>query len=168
MSLRVFQGDLAADSRELREAVRDLLEAYVETIDDGRLEEWPDFFARDCSYRVIPRENHDRGLPMAIFSGDGQGMLRDRVVALRKANVYPPHFTRHLLSSIRVKSVEDGVVAAQSNYAVLETRLGGDATLSSAGRYLDRIVIENGALKFREKTVVCDNFRVTTLLVTPI
>jgi anthranilate 1,2-dioxygenase small subunit len=59
-------------------------------------------------------------------------------------------------------------VIAQSNYAVLETRLGGDVTLSSAGRYLDRIVIEDGALKFREKTVVCDNFRVTTLLVTPI
>jgi anthranilate 1,2-dioxygenase small subunit len=168
LSTAVLQGDLAADSRELCEAVRDLLEAYVETIDDGRLEEWPAFFAQDCCYRVIPRENHDRGLPMAVFSCDGPGMLRDRVVALRKANVYPPHFTRHLLSSIRVKSVEDGVVAAQSNYAVLETRLGGDATLFSAGRYLDRIVVEDGALKFREKTVVCDNFRVTTLLVTPI
>lgn len=39
-------------------------------------------------------------------------MLRDRVVALRKANVYAPHFTRHLLSIIRVKSIEDGVVFA--------------------------------------------------------
>ena len=47
-------------------------------------------------------------------------------------------------------------------------RLGGDPFVSSAGRYLDRIVFEDGRPKFREKTVVCDNFRVTTLLVTPI
>ena len=160
--------DFAADSRELGAAVRDFLEAYVEAIDDDRLEEWPSFFSKQCLYQVVPRENHDRGLPMPIFYCDTQGMLRDRVVALRKANIYPPHFTRHLLSSVRVKGVDDGVVRAQSSYAVLETRLGGDPMISSTGRYLDQIVLEDGRLKFREKTVVCDNFRVTTLLVTPI
>lgn len=160
--------DLTADSRRLGEAVRDLVEAYVETIDDDRLEDWPSFFAEQCLYQVVARENHDRGLPMPIFYCDSPGMLRDRVVAHRKANIYPPHFTRHLVSNVRVKGVEDGVVHAQSNFAVLETRLGGDPAISSAGRYLDRIVFEDGTLKFRDKTVVCDNFRVTTLLVTPI
>jgi len=159
---------LAGEPRELAVAVRDLLEAYAEAIDDDRLEEWPTFFAKRCLYQVVPRENHDRGLPMPIFYCDTPGMLRDRVVALRKANIYPPHVTRHLLSSVRVKGIADGVVSAQSSYAVLETRLGDNPIVSSAGRYLDQIVFEDGALKFREKTVVCDNFRVTTLLVTPI
>lgn len=161
-------GNAAAAPHALREAVRDLLEAYVEAIDDDRLEEWPGFFAAECLYRVLPRENHDRGLPMPIFYCDSQGMLRDRVVARRKANVYPPHFTRHLVSNVRVRGVAGGLVYAQSNFAVLETRLGGDTRISSAGRYLDHIVFEAGEPKFREKTVVCDNFRVTTLLVTPI
>jgi anthranilate 1,2-dioxygenase small subunit len=32
------------DRKDLRDAVEELLHAYVEAIDDDRLEEWPDFF----------------------------------------------------------------------------------------------------------------------------
>ena len=159
------------EGRDLRDAVEELQHAYVEAIDDDRLEEWPSFFARECVYKVIPRENYDRGLPMTIMYCDSQGMLRDRIVALRKANIYPPHYSRHLLSNLRVHRIsgrEGDVVAAQANYVVLQTRHGGDTTVYNAGKYVDRIVFEDGKAKFQSKLVVCDTFRVATLLVTPI
>jgi anthranilate 1,2-dioxygenase small subunit len=36
--------------------VQELLHAYVECIDEDRLEDWPKFFAQDCLYQIIPRE----------------------------------------------------------------------------------------------------------------
>jgi anthranilate 1,2-dioxygenase small subunit len=156
------------DKTELRSAIEELNAAYVEAIDDDRLEEWPSFFARECVYKIIPRENYDRGLPMTIMYCDTQGMLQDRVVAHRRANIFPPHYTRHLISNVRVKSADGDVVSAQASYVVLQTRHGGDATVYNAGKYVDQIVFEDGQPKFRERTVVCDSFRIATLLVTPI
>jgi anthranilate 1,2-dioxygenase small subunit len=156
------------DPRELREQVEELLHAYVEAIDDDRLEEWPGFFAEKCLYKIVPRENWDRGLPMSILYCDTPGMLRDRVVAHRKANIFPPHYSRHLVSNLRISGREGDVITAQANYCVMQTRHGGDTTIYNAGKYLDKVVFENGKAKFREKIVVCDTFRVATLLVTPI
>src|SRR5262249_48685380 len=51
------------DRKDLRDAVEELLHAYVEAIDDDRLEEWPEFFTESCLYRVVPRENYDQELP---------------------------------------------------------------------------------------------------------
>jgi len=57
-----------------------LLCDYVETIDDDRLEQWPDLFVDDCVYQVIARENADRGLPTSAMYCDSRGMLVDRIV----------------------------------------------------------------------------------------
>ena len=94
----------------LRYEVEELIHAYVQCIDDDQLESWPDFFTDDCVYKVIPRENADLGLPVAVMFCDSKGMLRDRIVALRKANIYAPHFYRHLVSNVRVLGEQDGVI----------------------------------------------------------
>jgi len=72
---------------DLHYQVNKLLSDYVECIDDDRLEDWPDLFVEDCLYQVIARENADRGLPTSAMYCDSRGMLRDRVVALRHANI---------------------------------------------------------------------------------
>jgi len=110
-------------SQELRSAVEDLIHAYVQCIDDDRLEEWPDFFTEDCLYQIMPRENTDQGLPIAVMYCDSRGMLQDRVVAHRKANLFAPHLYRHLVSALRVTDQDKGMVTARSNYAVFRTAL---------------------------------------------
>jgi anthranilate 1,2-dioxygenase small subunit len=40
---------------ELKHEVSQLLDAYVQCIDDDDLERWPDFFTENCLYKVIPR-----------------------------------------------------------------------------------------------------------------
>ena len=55
---------------ELQLAVENLLARYVHALDDGRLEEWPDFFAADGRYRITTAENFERKLPLPIIYAD--------------------------------------------------------------------------------------------------
>lgn len=153
---------------DLHYQVGKLLSDYVECIDDDRLEEWPQLFVEDCLYQVIARENADRGLPTSAMYCDSRGMLRDRVVALRHANIYAKHYYRHVLSNVNVKGVQDGEVVVQSNYVVLQTLVEGDTKVFNAGKYLDRIVATPDGLRFKRKVVVFDTYRIPNLLVTPL
>lgn len=153
---------------ELQFAVEQLLARYVQCIDDDRLEAWPDFFARPCEYCIVARENAERGLPLATFSCDSHGMLVDRVVSLRHANIYEPHRYRHLVSSTVLGAVSAERVQARSHYAVFRTRSNGVSEVYSVGTYDDDIVNEAGALRFRRKLVTFDTNRIDSLLVTPL
>ena len=98
----------------------------------------------------------------------GQGMMRDRVIAIRKASVYSPRFLRHLVSSVRVVSQEDDCFLAESNYVVFQTLQDQETKVFNAGRYVDRVVFDGGKLRFREKTVIYDTLQIPGLLVIPI
>ena len=160
------------DARELRFAVEELQYAYVHCIDADRLEQWPDFFTDPCRYEVTTRENLDQGLSVGIIYCDSKDMLRDRVVALREANIYGPHRYRHMISAVRVTMTEGNVVQAETNYAVYRTMLDpinyGSSELYSVGSYQDTLIIEQGVARFREKKVLVDTARVLSLLVTPL
>ena len=157
---------------EVRYAVEDLTHAYVHCIDEDKLEEWPSFFATECLYTVMPRENLDQGLPIALISCDSQGMLSDRVTAHRRANIYGPHFYRHQVSSLLLTAQDDGSIAARSNYVVFRTWADviqyGSTEVYSVGMYRDKIVFENEQPKFKERLVIVDTCRIDSLLVTPL
>ena len=152
----------------LQGAVDSLNAAYGLCLDDGRLEDWPEFFAEGCLYQVIARENVENGYPAAVMFCDSKGMLIDRVVALRRATVFPEHFSRHLISRAVISSVEAGVVMAQASYVVLQTRNDGETRIYNAGKYVDRIVMKGGVAKLESRSCVYDTHRIATLLSTPI
>lgn len=142
--------------------------AYAHCIDDDHLEHWPEFFTEDCEYRIIPRENVDLGLPASIMFCDNRGMLVDRVVALRKANIYPAHYSRHVLG-VPVLLGDDGdVVRSQTSYVLMQTRMDGETRLFSAGKYVDSMVRIDACLRLKNRSVIFDTHRIDTLLVTPI
>ena len=157
---------MAAD--RLTEQITNLEYSYARCIDDDRLEEWPDFFVEDGVYKIVPRENSDRGMPLAIMLCKNKNMLEDRVAALRHANMYNIHFDRHMVSNIQVLGEADGVYQVAANYVVFQTDLEGATKLFSAGRYDDRVVVVNGELKFSEKIVVVDTYAVPNLIATPL
>ena len=132
-------------------AVQNLQNDYVACIDDDDLERWPEFFTEQCLYKVIPRENADAGLPVAVMFCDSRGMLRDRIVALRNANIYAPHFYRHLVSNTRIVDESSDEIRAQTNYAVFQTLLDGETRVYNVGRYDDVVVRDGDQLKFKEK-----------------
>jgi anthranilate 1,2-dioxygenase small subunit len=155
-------------SVSLREAASDLMDEYASLIDGDRLEEWLDLFTEDASYRIVPRENYDRGLPAPIILCTSKNMLRDRVLSLRQANEYNPHYDRHLVTNIRARADGADSVQIEAHYLVVQTNLEGQSRLFSAGRYLDKARLEGGRLLFTEKLVIVDTFSVPTLLATPL
>jgi 3-phenylpropionate/cinnamic acid dioxygenase small subunit len=153
---------------ELQLAVENLLARYVHALDDDRLEDWPEFFPEDGRYRITTAENFERKLPLPIIYADSRAMLRDRVSALRHANIYEAQRYRHAVSSVLVEGVGSGVVRATSNFQVVRIMHTGESTLFASGRYLDRIRFDGPVARFEEKVVVLDSRAVDTLLAIPI
>jgi anthranilate 1,2-dioxygenase small subunit len=154
--------------REIKDGIEELIHAYVQCIDDNCLEEWPEFFAEDCLYQIISRENYERNLPASIIYCDSKGMLKDRVTAHRQANIFEAHVYRHLVSNIRIVDRVEDTYTVHTNYAVFQTRLDGYSEVYNVGRYIDTVVFQDGEAKFKEKKVVYDSLVIPTLLVTPI
>ena len=149
-------------------AIRGLIYDYAHCIDDDRLEEWPDFFVEDCFYQVISRDDYAQGLPAGAITCRSRGMLVDRVVALRNANIYESHVYRHLISAVRVRGEEDGLWNVQTGYAVIRTMQEGDVSIFSTGSYRDKVVFDGSRPLFKERLVIFDSRRIHTLLVIPI
>jgi 3-phenylpropionate/cinnamic acid dioxygenase small subunit len=153
---------------ELQLAVENLLARYVHALDDGRLEEWPDFFAADGRYRITTAENFERKLPLPIIYADSRAMLRDRVSALRHANIYEAQRYRHGVSAVLVERIGAHTARAASNFQVVRIMHTGESTLFASGRYLDRIRLNGKMPQFEERVVVLDSRSVDTLLAIPI
>jgi anthranilate 1,2-dioxygenase small subunit len=156
---------------EINERMRWQVEAlqtrYIRTIDDDRVEEWPGLFAEKCLYKIVTRENFERGLPLAIMECRSRGMLEDRVTGLRRINVYEPQRYSHQTSALVIEPLDETTVACRSNYLVVRTTGDGAMTLFSCGIYLDKIAIA-GEAQFLERIVVTDSRRVETLLAIPL
>ena len=146
----------------------DFYSAYAAALDDGDLESWPGFFTEDCLYQVIPRDNHDKGLPLAVIRCESRGMLQDRVTAVRETTMFAPRYLRHLISNIRIVGQSEDAYETRANYAVFETLSDEHTRVFNVGRYLDRLVREDGELRFAEKICVYDSILVPNSIVYPI
>jgi anthranilate 1,2-dioxygenase small subunit len=151
----------------LRSELSALQERYIAAIDNDRLEDWPKLFTNDCLYQIISKENEDNHLPAPVIHCENAGMLRDRVVALRNANIYAKPTYRHFLSGMEWRE-EEGGYALSTNYLVVNTSQDGASAVYQAGRYLDLVVRTPEGLRFKQKRCVYDTLRVQTLLAYPI
>ena len=142
--------------------------AYAHAIDSDALEQWPSFFTENCHYRITHVENEREGLPAGIVYADSRAMLEDRIAALREANIYERQAYRHLVGLPAVSPGSNGAVRAETPFLVVRVMRDGTMDLFATGRYVDVMVDEGEALRFRERVVVCDSSRVDTLLALPL
>ena len=141
---------------------------YAACLDNEEFERWPDFFTDTCTYKIVSRENFDRGLPLATWLCESKGMLLDRVTAIRRTSMYAPRYMRHIVSGILIKELCDDALIVHANYLVLETLVDALTRVFQTGRYVDTIVGGNGRLQFSEKICVFDSVLVPNTLVYPI
>lgn len=151
----------------LRDELEELYAEYGDAIDSGSLERWPDLFAESCLYRIVSKENYDKGLPLSLMLCESLGMLRDRAFASQKLNVYGPRTWRHCITGIRARADGDEI-AAQANFAIFETLHDRPTQILCTGRYLDRLVRSGTGLRFREKICVYDSALIPGSIVFPI
>ena len=152
----------------IRHGIHELIAAYVDCIDEDRLEDWPDFFVEQCRYVITSRASHEAGLPHGVVYAASRGMLIDRVTALRQANIFEPHRYRHIVGPIRIERVDETVAQACSNFIAVRIMHDGEMSLFAAGRYLDRIALTIQPYRFIERLVVLDSQKIDTLLVIPL
>ena len=153
---------------EMQYKVQDLNARYVEAIDDDRLEAWPDFFRDDGRYKITTAENVAQGLPIGLIYATSRAMLRDRVKALRQANVYEAQRYRHVLAAPRLVGTADGMLLARTHFIVARIMHTGETMLFATGCYEDRVAVDSGNALFAEKTVIIDSRQIDTLLAIPL
>jgi anthranilate 1,2-dioxygenase small subunit len=139
---------------ELTHLLAQLNARYGRSLDNGRLEEWPEYFVEDCSYLVTTLDNHIRGLAGALIYAKGRGMLLTY---------------RHIIGTPLLERVADGGVRAETPFFVLRTMRTGAASIFASGAYQDRLAVRTGQpLRLAERVVVCDSSRIDTLLAIPL
>ena len=156
------------DDEKLRREIEALHTRYIRSIDDDRLEEWPDLFTEKCLYKIVTRENFDQGMPLAVMECRSRGMLQDRVTGLRRINVFEPQRYLHQISGLTIERIGAGTAKCKSNYVVVRTMADGAMSIFSAGVYLDQIVFGDAGARFEERLVIPDSRRIDTLLVIPL
>ena len=147
--------------------IADLNARYVDAIDADRLEAWPDFFLDDGRYRITTAENVAQGLPLSMIYTTSRAMLRDRIKALRGANIYEAQRYRHVLGTPRIVH-RNGELEARTSFMVARIMHTGETMLFATGSYRDRIVLDGDSATFAEKIVVIDSRLIDTLLAIPL
>jgi salicylate 5-hydroxylase small subunit len=149
----------------------ELVQLYAEyafAVDSGDWDLWPEFFVDTCSYRLVPRENHERGFPLATLAFESKGMLRDRVYGIRETLFHDPYYQRHVVGAPLVREASAERIESEANYAVFRTKLNELSTVFNVGRYLDVVVHTERGLKFESRLVVYDSEMIPNSIIYPI
>jgi len=142
---------------------------YAAAVDAGDWERWVGLFdGEDCRYVVQPRENHERGLPLATLRLISRGMLRDRAFGIRETLFHDPYYQRHVVGLPRVLSVSGDRIEAEANYAVFRTKLGELSTVFNVGRYLDTVVHTPQGLRFAARHCIYDSEMIPNAIIYPL
>jgi salicylate 5-hydroxylase small subunit len=150
------------------QALVQLYADYAQAVDSGDWDLWPEFFVDACSYRLVPRENHERGLPLATLSFESKGMLRDRVYGIRETLFHDPYYQRHVVGAPLVRAAAPGRIESEANYAVFRTKLNALTTVFNVGRTIDVVVDTPAGWKFASRTVVYDSEMIPNSIIYPI
>lgn len=142
---------------------------YASALDDGPLQDWPGFFTSECMYRIVPRDNFELDLPVAIMRCESRAMLEDRVTAVTETMLYEPRYLRHHITDILVQGADADAVRARANFSVIEVLPDELPRISIAGHYRDHLVREaDGQWRFREKLCVFDSVLIPNSIVYPV
>ncbi len=160
-------GAVAIDFAVYHELVQ-LYADYAFAVDSGNWDLWPEFFVDECSYRLVPRENHERGFPLATLSFESKGMLRDRVYGIKETLFHDPYYQRHVVGAPLVREATAERITSEANYAVFRTKLNELSTVFNVGRYLDTVVRTPRGLKFASRIVVYDSEMIPNSIIYPI
>ena len=153
---------------ETHMALTRLYADYALAVDSGHWDLWPEFFTEQCVYKLIPRENHERGFPLCTLSFTSKGMLKDRVYGIQETLYHDPYYQRHVVGAPMVRRVDGERIHAEANYAVFRTKLDKASTAFNVGRYIDTIVQTPEGLKFAERLCVYDSEMIPNAIIYPI
>jgi salicylate 5-hydroxylase small subunit len=149
-------------------ALQELYSDYSACLDQGDFEKWPEFFLDECEYRIQPRENYERKLPLSIMWLESKGMLKDRVYGIRETLYHDPYYQRHIVAAPRVLAANDGEIRSEANYLVLRTKQDELSEVFNVGRYIDVVHKTDDGLKFKSRLCIFDSELIRNSIIYPI
>jgi salicylate 5-hydroxylase small subunit len=141
---------------------------YAAAVDTEDWSKWIDFFTEDCEYKVQPRENYERGFPLATLALLSRGMLKDRAYGIQETLFHDPYYQRHVVGVPRILKHEGDMIESEANYSVFRTKLSKETTVFNVGRYLDRVRITPEGMKFESRLCIYDTEMIPNSLIYPI
>jgi salicylate 5-hydroxylase small subunit len=145
-----------------------LYQDYASALDARDYARWPEFFTDECVYRLQPRENFDRGYPLATMAFESKGMLKDRVYGITETLAHDPYYQRHVVGVPLVRRAAGDTIEAEANYAVFRTRQNEVSEVFNVGRYVDVVRRTEGGLRFASRICVFDSEMIPTSIIYPI
>ena len=145
-----------------------LYHAYASALDAREYERWPDFFIDEGVYRLQPRENFDRGYPLATMAFESKGMLKDRVYGITETLAHDPYYQRHVVGVPLVRRVDGDMIESEASYAVFRTRQNEVSEVFNVGRYIDGVRRTADGLRFASRICVFDSEMIPTSIIYPI
>jgi len=141
---------------------------YAAAVDSAQWDKWIEFFTDECEYIIQPRENYERGFPLATLALLSKNMLKDRVYGIHETLYHDPYYQRHVVGLPIIREEKDNVIVAEANYAVFRTKLSGESTVFNVGRYLDRLTRDATGLKFISRLCIYDSEMIPNSIIYPI
>jgi len=134
-----------------------LLAREAHLLDDRDYESWLELFTDDCLYWMpVDPLVEDGTMRLNVFYDD-KPKMRDRITRLSSGTAYteePISLTARTFAAVQVEEGGEGDgerIAVRSNFQMVAYRSGEQRVLG--GRYLHRLVREDGGLRISEKRV---------------
>ena len=121
------------------EQIRRLVALYGQLLDSGRFADWGELFTRDASFSVYGRTYRGREEIVREIGGMQPG---------------PGASVKHLLLLPVIDLGGDETALAWTDMTVFAAGSDRAASIATMGRYHDRLVVDDGRWRFRERVLV--------------
>lgn len=116
---------------------------------------------------LIPRENYEAGYTLCTMQAESRGMLKDRVTGLTRTQMYAPRYYRRFPTAPRIVAEGEGFVQVRHNLLLVQTLIDKTSDIVLSAVCHDKVVVDEGRLRFAERIVVFDSEMIPNSLVYP-
>ena len=135
-------------------------------LDDFEIEPFVEEFTDDGSYKLIPRENYERGMPVHIID-DTKARLRYRKKLIFEHWHYEKFRENRALSNIQVDFPAPDVANSTCNFAVYHTDAEGFTELNLVGVFEDSLVFRDERWRIKDRLGILDSYTPREAIVVP-
>ena len=149
-----------------RESVVQYQVRLAALLDEQKYDEFVAEFTEDGSYRLIGRENHERGLPTCIIDDTRDRLIYRSQLISRQWHHGTFRETR-MLSNFDVELAGADAAQARANFAVYHTDAEGETRLHMVGRLEDSLVMRDERWRIRRRFAILETFKPREVIVYP-
>lgn len=149
-----------------KEAVVSYLHWLARLLDDFKTGQFAEEFLDGGTYRLVPRENFERNLPVCIIDD-----TKERLIYRSKLIDEHWHYDKfrevRFLSNIEVSFSGDGGARSMANFSVARINSEGEVSLHMVGRLEDTFAHHEGRWRIKDRLAILESYLPNEVIVLP-